>query len=261
MSARKPVLEIEDLRVSRGGRPVLKSVAASVREGELYGIIGANGSGKSTLVQSIARLLPRHAGRIRYRGTSIDTMERRALAREIAYLQQNPECHWPLTAERLVTLGRIPHLGPWGGPGEADRRAVSEALAAVDVGHLAGRSVNRLSGGEQRRVLLARALAGEPRLLLADEPSSGLDPFHQLQLMELLLERVVHGISVVIVLHNLALASRFCNRVLLLREGAVLAEGEPAAVLTAANLAAAYGVEARNLSADGQTAVIPWRRI
>lgn len=261
MSARKPVLEIEGLHVSRGGRPVLRDVGATVRAGELYGIIGANGSGKSTLVQSIVRLLPRTSGRILYRGTSIDTLERRALAREIAYLQQNPECHWPLTAERLVTLGRIPHLGPWGAPGPEDRRAVSDALAAVDVGHLAERSVNRLSGGEQRRVLLARALAGEPHLLLADEPSSGLDPFHQLQLMELLLERVVNGVSVVLVLHNLALASRFCDRILLLRDGEVLAEGNPAAVLTDANLAAAYGVEARHLSADGQTAVVPWRRI
>ncbi len=255
------LLTIDHLTVARGGRTVLHDLDAGVRPGELYGVIGANGSGKSTLVQAVAGLLPREAGDIRYRGRSIRAAHRRALAREIAYLPQNPVCHWPLTVERLVTLGRIPHVGPWARPGEDDIQAVREAMAAVDVEHLASRQVNRLSGGEQRRVLLARALAGEPRLLLADEPTSGLDPYHQLQLLEFLVRRIVHGVSVILVLHNLTLASRFCDRLLLLRDGGALAEGDSAEVLAPDNLARAYGVEARRFSSDGQTAVVPWKRL
>lgn len=263
MTAAEPLLKIRGLHVDRGARRVLHGVDGTVGEGELYGVIGANGSGKTTLLQAVAGLLPVVSGEVAYRDIPLLRANRRALAREIAYLPQNPVCHWPLTVERLTTLGRIPHLGAWARPGDADRKAVAEAMAAVDVEHLAQRPANRLSGGEQRRALLARALAGEPRLLLADEPSSGLDPYHQLQLMELLRQRVALGVSVILVLHNLALASRFCDRVLLLREGRVLAEGPPTGdgALNPENLAAAYGVSARNLIDGDQTAVIPWARI
>jgi iron complex transport system ATP-binding protein len=263
MTDGKFLMEVRRLCVHRASRRVLDSVGAGIKEGELYGVIGANGSGKSTLLQTLAGLLPATSGQILYRNAPAKRTARRTLAREIAYLPQNPVCHWPLTVERLVTLGRIPHLGPWARPGNADRRAVSEAMAAVDVTCLADRPANRLSGGEQRRALLARALAGEPRLLLADEPSSGLDPYHQLQLMELLRDRVESGVSVILVLHNLALASRFCDRVLLLKEGKVLAEGDPTVedALNPENLATAYGVSTRTLVDGHQMAVIPWDRI
>ncbi|MEX2382741.1 MAG: ABC transporter ATP-binding protein [Opitutales bacterium] len=250
------------LEVTLGERKVLHSIDAAFKHGELFGIIGANGSGKSTCLKGMLGLLPCDSGEISFQGQNFRSYTSRMRAREIAYLPQNAECLWPMTVERVVMLGRLPFLSAWSGPAEDDRTAVSQAMDSVDVGHLAHRPVTEISGGERSRVLLARALAGDPILLFADEPSSGLDPYHELQLMELFRHHVqLRGMTIVVVLHNLALASRFCDRLLLLHEGRIAASGHPKEVLKAGNLEHAYQIEAQVLDVGAERAVIPWSRL
>ena len=165
-----------------------------------------------------------------------------------------------MTVETLIALGRLPHRSPWAAPSDADRLAVSRALEACDVARFRDRPVTQLSGGERSRVLLARALAGEPEILLADEPGAGLDPGHQLDVMARLRERAATGAGVVIVMHDLTLAARFCDRLALLFEARIAAEGDAAAVLSAEQLARCYGVRAYRGTADGTTIVVPLER-
>ncbi|MFP4204352.1 MAG: ABC transporter ATP-binding protein [Opitutales bacterium] len=256
------LFEVENLEVTLGRRKVLHSLDTAFERGEMFGIIGANGSGKSTCIRGMLNLVERDAGEIQFQGRPFSSYTAAMRAREIAYLPQNAECFWPMSVERVVMLGRLPYLPPWTGPAEHDRKAAAEAMAAVDVTALAERPVTELSGGERLRVLLARALAGDPILLFADEPSSGLDPYHQLQLMELFRDHVrSRDMTIVVVLHNLALASRFCDRLLLLNEGRVLASGTPDHVLQATHLEQAFGIEARTLEFENERAIIPWRRL
>jgi len=256
------LFEASGLKVSLGRRRILHGIDAAFEPGELFGIIGANGSGKSTCLRGMLGLIPRHAGDIRFHGQALENIPARTRARQIGYLPQNADCLWPMTVERVVMLGRLPHLTPWAGPLAPDQTAVADAMSSVDVAHLAHRPVNELSGGERSRVLLARALAGQPSLLFADEPSSGLDPYHQLQLMELFRDHVrSRGMTLVVVLHDLALASRFCDRILLLHQGRVLALGDPHQTLSPEHLATAYEIEAKTFDLGPERAVLPWRRL
>ena len=150
--------------------------------------------------------------------------------------------HWPITVDRLVTLGRLPHQEPWRPPSAADRRAVADALVATDVAHLRHRVATTLSGGERTRALLARVLATGAPIVLVDEPIAGLDPEHQLAVMALLAGLAEQGRTVLAVLHDLGLAARFCHQLVLLDKGAVVASGSPAEVLTPDNLARVYRI-------------------
>ena len=167
-----------------------------------------------------------------------------------------PDTTW---REKLVALGRLPHRTPWSRLSAADLAAIEAAMRFAGVLDLTGRPVTQLSGGERARVLLARALAGDPALLLADEPVAGLDPGHQLDVMALLARRAAAGGTVIVALHDLALAARFCTRLILLAGGRVLADGVPAAVLMPGNLRAAYGIEAVIGSLGGQVAIVATR--
>jgi len=252
------LLQASGLQVVRGGRTVLAGVELDLRAGEVLGLIGANGAGKSSLLQALAGLVPAPQGEVRLCGRPLPGWSRRELARTLAYLPQGGACHWPLTVERVVTLGRLPHVGPWARLGPEDRAAVVEAMQWADCLHLRGRRIDTLSGGERARVLLARALAVGPRVLLADEPVAGLDPGHQIQLMRLLRRRAAAGGGVIVVLHDLTLAARFCDRILLLHQGRVYAAGRPQEVLAPAPLVAAFGITAEYGERDGQSYVLPW---
>jgi iron complex transport system ATP-binding protein len=255
------LLRAENIRHAFGTRPVLAGIDVAVAAGEVVGLIGPNGAGKTTLLRALAGLLTSDAGTIALDGTPVRTLDRNTRARAISYLAQQGETNWAVTVETLIGFGRLPHLGPWRGPSAADRDAIARALAACDVAHLAARPLNRLSGGERARVLLARALAVEPRVLLADEPVAGLDPAHALDVMAVLRSRARDGAGIIAVVHDLTIAARHCDRLVLLDDGAVVADGSPATVLTDANLARAYGIRALRGEAGGQPFIVPLARI
>jgi iron complex transport system ATP-binding protein len=254
-------IDATGLHLSLGGRPVLAGIDLVLAPGRLVGLIGPNGAGKTTLLRVLAALQPPEAGTVRYDGLSARQLGRGQLARGLAVLMQGDEVQWPLRADHLVALGRLPHRRFLGGPSAEDRAAVARALAAADATHLRRRTVGALSAGERMRVLFARALAVEAPMLFADEPVAALDPFHQLQIMELLQARARAGAGVLVVLHDLALAGRFCDRLVLLRGGRILADGAPDAVLTDDNLRRAYAVEVERGERDGVGYVLPWSRI
>jgi iron complex transport system ATP-binding protein len=252
-------IEATNLAVRFGATPLLGGVDLALRPGEMVGLIGPNGSGKTTLLRILANLRRPDGGAVRYGGRSANEVGARPLARHISYLAQGADTHWPMRVETLVALGRLPHRRPLRGPSAADRDAVARAMAAADVVSLRDRTMAEVSGGERMRVLLARALAVEAGMLLADEPIAALDPLHQLQVMDLLRAATRRGRGVIVVLHDLALAARFCDRLVLLAHGGVLAEGPPREVLTDHHLARAYGVEVVRGEHDGVSFVLPWR--
>ena len=234
---------LEDVSVALGRRRVIRHVSADFEPGTLTGIVGPNGAGKSTLARAMLALVPAK-GRISIDGEDVAAMKRAELARRVAYLPQGQTLHWPLTVERLVSLGRLPHLGPMSRIGMADELAIERAMVRADVADLRHRDATELSGGERGRVLLARALAVEAPALIVDEPLASLDPGHQIDVMELLLAESGAGGLVITVLHDLTMAARYCDRLLLIDDGTLVADGAPADVLTCHNLRRVYGVDA-----------------
>ncbi len=250
----------EAVSVTLGETPALRQVSFSVDNGELVGLIGPNGAGKTTLLRVLAGLLSPDDGAVRLDREPLPAIDRRRLARTLAYLPNGAPCHWPVTVRRVVALGRLPHGGIGRGGRDLDHAAVENAMRITDIAHLAGRRMTTLSSGERVRVLLARAIAAGPDILLADEPTSSLDPYHQLHVMDLLRARAEAGAGVVAVLHDLTLAARFCHRVVMLHDGQVLANGRPNLVLTPDNIRAAYGVEAQIGEFGGRLYLVPWSR-
>jgi iron complex transport system ATP-binding protein len=250
-------LEARSIGVRLKGREVLRGLDFSAEPGRLTAVIGRNGAGKSTLLRVLAGLLAADGGAALIDGTAIAAWPRARLARSLAFLPQERTVHWALTARAVVALGRLPHRSPGAGESPADRAAIDAALAAADAAHLAHRPVPELSGGERARVLVARALAQEPRILVADEPAAGLDPAHQLTLFRHLAALAAAGRTVVVAVHDLSLAARFCDHIALVHEGRTLAAGPPPAVLTPRHLAAAYGIAARYQAIDGVPVVVP----
>lgn len=235
------VLAIEGVSLALGGNPVLHEVSFAFAQGRVTALLGPNGAGKSSLLSCVAGLRRPDAGRVTLDGTGVMALDRRERGRRIGLLPQDGDVHWNIDVATLVALGRLPHRGRWGET-DADRAAVARAMAETDVAHLARRGVERLSGGERGRALLARVLAGEPDWLLADEPLASLDPAHQLDVLARLRAVADAGRGVVVVLHDLHLAGRIADDVVLLNRGRVVAAGAAEAVLTAPLIARTYGV-------------------
>ncbi|MDO7834582.1 ABC transporter ATP-binding protein [Sphingobium sp. HBC34] len=235
----------QGLSVRLGRHAAVRNVDVTLQPGALVGIIGPNGAGKSTLIRALLGLARPQSGRVTIDGQDVARLGRQAVARAVAYLPQGQTLHWPLSVERLVALGRLPHLGPLSRLSAQDEAAVEAAMTRADVLHLKGRIATELSGGERARVLLARALAVEARGLIADEPLAALDPGHQIDVMDLLRGEARGGALVVTVLHDLSMAARYCDRLLLMDGGAAVADGAPMDVLTADALGQVYGVTAR----------------
>jgi iron complex transport system ATP-binding protein len=247
-------LEAKGIAITFNGVCLLQGVDLSITSGEMAGLIGPNGSGKTTLLRTLANLRRPDAGAVELDGRDVKDIGERQLAKTIAYLAQGGDVHWPMRVEALVALGRLPHRQPFRRPDPSDDAAIEHALLVADVAGLRHRTMAHLSGGERMRVLLARALAVQAPLLLADEPVAALDLLHQLNTMELLQAAAGAGTGVVAVLHDLSLAARFCKRLVLIARGGVVAQGEPSQVLTRDNLAQAYGVEI----VCGESADIPY---
>jgi iron complex transport system ATP-binding protein len=249
------MVRIDELAVDRGGRRLLGPLSATLAPG-VTGLIGPNGAGKSTLIRAAAGLVP-HAGEVTVQDRSVAAMTPRERSRSIAYLPQGQAVHWPLTVERLVALGRLPHLAPMRRPGAADAKAIEEALCRTQLLGLRARSIDTLSGGERARTLLARALAVGAPVLLADEPLAALDPLHQIEVMQLLRAEADRGVTVLAVLHDLTVAARWCDRLMLLDRGRLAAFDNPRAVLTRERIASVYGVHALIADIDGAAVVTP----
>jgi iron complex transport system ATP-binding protein len=254
-------LAAQAIGVTLGGRAILHGVDFSVTTGEIVGLLGPNGAGKSTLLRVLATVLKSHSGQVRLDGQALDGIPRAERARQIGYLPQGATCHWPMAVEQVVALGRLPHRQPWAPMSRHDRDCVMRAMRTTDVEQFRGRSVGALSMGERARVLVARAVAGEPRILLADEPVAGLDPAHQLEVMAMLEQMAAGGAAVVVVLHDLTLAARHCSRLALLGGGRLVASGDADTVLCTENLRDCFGIRALSgESADGPF-VIPVARV
>ena len=254
-------LQAKGISLSYDGRAILAGIHLETRPGELIGLIGPNGAGKTSLLKILANLMAADQGTVTLDNKPLSDWPLKSLARQMGYLAQGAPAHWPLTVQRLVELGRLPHLESWQRSGKQDFALVDKAMQQTEVQHLANRTVNTLSGGERLRVLLARILAAEPAMILADEPTASLDPYHQLHTMEILREHCDAGGSGIVVMHDLNLSARFCHRLILLHQGNLVADGSPSQVLTPEALASVYGIAADVTESDNQLLVNPNTRI
>lgn len=244
VSAAMPVFAVQHLGFHYRGvpRPALAEISFDVAPGTVHGIIGPNGSGKSTLLRLLLGALEPGTGAVHYEGRPLADWSRRELARAVGVVPQREELAFPLTVRQLVAMGRYPHLRTWQREGATDRRAIDHALDRCDVARFAGRTLGTLSGGELQRVLLARALAQEPRTLVLDEPTAALDIHHEMAIFELLAALAARdGVTVVVVTHNLNLAARYADRLLLLDRGRTVCAGTPAEVMVRETLERVYG--------------------
>ena len=236
---------LEAVSVRAGPAVLLDGVSCRAGAGKLTGLIGPNGAGKSTLLRAALGLVPLAAGSIGFDGLDLPAMPRRARAQLSALVEQSGAAEVQLTGREVVALGRIPFQSIWqAAPSPEDEVAVTAALVAVGMADLAQRPYHTLSGGEQQRLQVARALAQAPRLLLLDEPTNHLDIQAQLSILALLRRRARDGATVLLALHDLNLAAAFCDELVVLQQGRLVAQGMPEAVLTPALLRMVYGVEA-----------------
>ena len=250
------LLRTERLTVERGSRIVVDGVDLEVASGEFVGLIGPNGAGKTTFLKASIGLLAA-SGRVFLQDKPLEALSAAERACRVAFMPQEHEIAWPVTVRHVVALGRQPWRERGLAGDYAGGQIIAEAMARMGVQGFAGRSADTLSGGERVRVLIARALAQTTPLLMADEPVAGLDPAHQIGLMEVFSSLRREGRSVVVSLHDLGLAARWCSRLIMLDGGRVVADGAPATVLTAENLRRVYGIEAYFGHADGGPLVMP----
>ena len=242
-------LAASGLTIRRDGRPIIDGSGLRAPAGDFGAVIGPNGAGKSTLLSVLAGLVRPDTGAVEYDGTPLTALSSASLAKRRSYLPQNPRCEWPISVERLVALGLTPTLPAFGRFAASDRERIERALRACDLADRAHQAATSLSGGELARAMLARALVGEPDILIVDEPLTGLDPRHLLDAVRRLRAYAQTGKLVIASLHDLTVASRYATRVVALRDGRVLAAGETAGILTPNLIRAAFDVDARVFAA------------
>jgi iron complex transport system ATP-binding protein len=218
-------------RYPGGDRPAVEEVSLDLPDGSFTALLGPNGSGKSTLLRLLLGTLQPESGTIEYAEQSLGDWSRAELAREIGVVPQSEEIAFPMTVREMVAMGRYPHLGPWRREASHDRDAVDRAMELCDVLSMRDRAISTLSGGERQRARIARALAQQPRVLALDEPTVALDVSHEMSIFELILALGASGVTVLLATHNLNLAARYAKRLILMDDGRVVADGEPASVL------------------------------
>jgi iron complex transport system ATP-binding protein len=237
----RPILALDRVSFDYGARPAVRDVSLSLQPGQVSGLLGPNGSGKSTLLRLAAGLLQPHQGAVRLDGNDLRTMRRCEIARRVAVVPQRALLPEAFSGWEVAAAGRIPYLGLLRGASPLDNAIVSRALDLVDATPLANRPVGELSGGEGQRLLLARALAQEPDVLLLDEPTAHLDLPHQLAFLDLVLRFAREGgLAVLVVFHDLNLAAAYCVELSLMRDGRIAAHGTPFEVLTPRWIATVY---------------------
>jgi iron complex transport system ATP-binding protein len=232
-----------NVSVTLGGMDVVREVSVALEPGQVTGLLGPNGAGKSTLMRAMAGQLEHH-GTVTLGGEPVDAMDEATRARHIAWLPQTRQVSWALSVESLVALGRLPWHGWRRTRSATDQQICRAAMQMMDVEGLASRPVTELSGGEQARVLMARAVAQDTPVLLADEPAAGLDPAHQMSMMAALRQLAGKGRTVLVSLHDLSLAARWCDRIVVMKDARLAATGLPGDVMTQAMLRDVYGINA-----------------
>ena len=253
-------LKIKDVEFSYASTLILKDVCMALAQSEMLAIVGPNGVGKSTLIRCIGRILKPSNGSILLDGQEIKEMGMMEIARRMGYVPQTSSSVFPATVFDMILMGRRPHLG-WRSS-EKDQEKVSEILKLLGIEEFAMRDFNEISGGQQQKVLIARALAQEADILLLDEPTSNLDIRHQLDVMEIIKKLVVEkGISAIMAVHDLNLASRYADRVIMMHRGSIFSAGNPASVLIPENIKHVYGVEAVVRNENGRPYIVPIRHV
>lgn len=235
------VLEINNLSFSYGTNKILEQVNLKIEEQEIFGILGPNGSGKSTLLRLISNYLSPEAGSIKLSKRDITTYSQSELTTKLSVLPQQQQVSFDFTVREIVGMGRKPYLKRWQGLTTADQAIINECLELTNTTQFADRRIHSLSGGEQQRVFLAQTLAQDPEVLLLDEPTSELDINYQLEIFNLIKDLQEQGITIIVIMHNLNLASQYCDRLALLNERQIKKVGTPAEVITAENIKEVYG--------------------
>ncbi len=235
------VLKFENIRAGYGDREILRGFSAEIKKGEFVGLIGANGTGKSTLLKCLSGLIPINSGKIIIEGHDNTTLKQRERAKMVAVVPQSFAIDYDFLVEEIVLMGRNPYLSYKDRESDEDYRIVENAMKMTGTLGFKGRLFNELSGGEKQRVIIARAIAQEPDIILLDEPTSALDIHHQVEVMELIehLNRE-RGVTVVAVLHDVNLASRYCDRLIMMKDGAAMVDGSPSKVIIEENLRHIY---------------------
>lgn len=236
-----PVISAENLEVSYGDHTVLRDLSLAVEEGRFIGILGPNGCGKTTFLRALSQILVPDSGAVMIEGLDVAAYDTRELARILGCVRQDTDVAFPFTVREIVLMGRHPHVGRLAPLTDADLVIADEAMRTTNTLHLADRLVTEVSGGERQRVLIARTIAQQPKILLLDEPTSHLDINHQLEILSLI-QSLTPGITVVGVFHDFNLASYFCDRLILMSEGRIIAAGTPAEVLTAERIGESFSV-------------------
>jgi len=255
------LLTARTISVVLGGRQVLHDISLALPASQLVALVGPNGAGKTTLLRALAGLLPSQ-GEITIRGDALSSLPLRERARRSAYLPQGHVVHWPLPVRDIVALGRIPHgAGDPARLAPTDAGAVQRAMQATDVADLSERRVTELSGGEKSRVALARVLAVEAPVMLADEPTASLDPRYQIEVMTKLRNAADGGMLVIVVTHDLGLAARFADKVLVLSQGRLVAQGRPTEALSPEILADVFRISAYRAEHQREAVIVPWAGI
>ncbi|MEO1610280.1 MAG: ABC transporter ATP-binding protein [Pseudomonadota bacterium] len=244
-------LAVDGLTVRFGRKLIVDNLDFKTNSGKVVGVLGPNGAGKSTLLKAILKLVP-SSGSVKLHNRSIHNYTAPELARAIAYLPQDRDIAWPMTVAAVVALGRLPYQGLMSSLTDEDNAAVEGAMAALGVADLKTRRISELSGGERARVLMARALAQNAPVLIADEPTAGLDPAHQISLLSLFRNLAGQGLLIVLTLHELHFAAQWCDHLILLQQGRLVANGQPSKVLTADRIRSVYNCNVRIIEdADG----------
>ncbi len=253
-------LKVRDVEFGYTSVPILKDVCIELAESEVLGVVGPNGAGKSTLIRCIDRILKPQRGSILLDGRDINEMRLMELAKRMGYVPQSTSQIFPATVFDTVLMGRRPHLG-WRSS-EKDEEKVLDVLQMLNIENLAMRDINELSGGQQQKVFIARALVQEPDVLLLDEPTSNLDIRHQLEVMEIITSIVREKkISAIMAIHDLNLASRYADRIVMLNGGTIIDAGDPSSVLTPENIKQVYGVEAVVRNESERPFIVPIRPV
>lgn len=234
------VIEFKDLSIGYTNRTVIQGVNAAIKKGELIAIIGSNGAGKSTLLKTIRGLLPKKTGEVFYFGRNLEEYEEKEMARNVAYLQQNVEAGFGYTGLDIVMTARYPYMKWYESENEKDKKLAMECMSYTGTDELAERPVTAISGGQRQRVLLAKVLAQQTPILFLDEPTTGLDMVYREEIFRFARELADMGKTVLMVVHELDLAAKYCSRILLLGEGTLLADGKPEDVFTEELLSRAY---------------------